>query len=223
MNRVDKIIKIGAKLGHSSADLFRAEKETLCPAKSLVDEDSTKKARECALKIDVDFIMKEAELCRRTFEPQINFLSQIGKTYFKNIEKKGLCSNFRDEFEQNDLIGRFRKWLEVVDRMKNEILEHGFSDIARYIEMDWYTWQMVRLFWAWGIEWACRRNYSGQSFEDRDISNDIYDIEYVAYLSHADGILTRDERLVQPLTKAAFPEKEVFVCIEDVPRCYRTE
>lgn len=73
------------------------------------------------------------------------------------------------------------------------------------------------------IDWACRRNYSGPSIEIQDISNDIYDMEYVAYLSKADGILTQDKTLVIPLAKAAFPEKDVFSCIEDVPRSYKAE
>ncbi len=82
---------------------------------------------------------------------------------------------------------------------------------------------MVRLWCAYAIEWACKRNYSGPSFENRDISNDLYDMEYVAYLSRADGILTGDTKLVQPLAEAAFPDKDMFSSLEEVPESYRCD
>ncbi|GAG33142.1 unnamed protein product, partial [marine sediment metagenome] len=53
--------------------------------------------------------------------------------------------------------------------------------------------------------------------------NDIFDIYYVSHLSQADGLVAVDKRLVQPLAKAAFPSKDVFGSINDVPYRYCKE
>jgi len=47
-------------------------------------------------------------------------------------------------------------------------------------------------------------------------------MEYVASLSRADGLLTGDKKLVEPLVRAAFPEKDVFSSLE-VPDSYRCD
>ena len=82
---------------------------------------------------------------------------------------------------------------------------------------------MLRLCLAWGTELASKRNQSGSSFDNySDLSNDIYDIYYISHLSQAIGLLTRDLNLVEPLAIAAFPDKDIFRSIEDVPSQYCT-
>ena len=79
---------------------------------------------------------------------------------------------------------------------------------------------MLRLSIAWGIELASKRNKSGPDFEKRDLTNDVFDLEYVSYLLHADGLITCDKKLVQPLAIVAFPDKDVFGSTDDVPSEY---
>lgn len=50
--------------------------------------------------------------------------------------------------------------------------------------------------------------------------HDYQDMEYVILLSRADCILTRDEKLVKPLAKAAFPDKDVFSSLDEVSEDY---
>jgi len=80
---------------------------------------------------------------------------------------------------------------------------------------------LLRIYFAWAIEWAFKRNQSGPSFRG-DIENDFYDMEYVACLCKADGLLTRDEGLVKPLAEASFPDKQeqVFSSIDQIPNDY---
>ncbi|MBN2181127.1 MAG: hypothetical protein JW715_04375 [Sedimentisphaerales bacterium] len=220
LKQLNDSIKAGANVGHSSASLLRMEKELLAAADSIVDEESTLKAKEGMINLDKNFIASEAEICRTTFEPLINLLYEFATTFFKNVEKKNLCNEFRDDHLSTD-VERFKKWLQVADEMKAPLVQHMFSEeISSTIQDDWFTWQITRLWWVWVIDWACKRNYSGPSFENRYISNDLYDMEYIAYLSRADGILTQDERLVKPLAKAVFPDKDVFFSIEEVPDSY---
>jgi hypothetical protein len=42
-------------------------------------------------------------------------------------------------------------------------------------------------------------------------------MEYVLLLSRADGILTNDQSLIKPLAQAAFPDKQVFSSIGEIP------
>jgi len=220
LNNLDALIKAGANVGHSSADLFRMEKESLTAADSVVDEESTLKVKEGMINLDKNFISSEAEICRTTFEPLINLLYEFATTFFKNVEKKNLCAEFREDRQATD-IERFKKWLHVADEMKDTLIQHMFSEkISSTIQDDWYTWQMARLWWVWVIDWACTRNYSGSSFENGDISNDLYDMEYIAYLSRADGILTQDKQLIIPLATVAFPDKDVFNSLDEVPDSY---
>jgi len=53
-----------------------------------------------------------------------------------------------------------------------------------------------------------------ESFE-----HDIQDVKYVLLLSRADGLLTRDTGC-SCLAKAAFPEKDVFSSLDEVPYEY---
>lgn len=48
-------------------------------------------------------------------------------------------------------------------------------------------------------------------------------MEYVLLLSRADGITTCDKELVEPLARAAFPGKDVFSSLEEVPESYRCD
>ena len=114
--------------------------------------------------------------------------------------------------------------VETTDRMRDEILKSQFSAISGYVtdkNNQWFSWQLLRLFFAWAIEWASKRHQSGPSFKEYDISNDFYDMEYVACLNNADGILTSDKKLTIPLTKAAFPDKDVILSIDGILDDYR--
>ena len=221
LSRFNEAIKAGAKMGYSSAKLFQSEKITLCPAKSVIDESSTEQLRDDTPNICADFIKQEAEYYRKSFEPIINSLLKLAETVYKNLCKNDLSKDFREEVEEQDIAGRLKKWIHGTNQQMKAILKCCFSEqISSHAETNWFTWQWSRLAFAWALEWACKRNQSGPSFENHDISNDFYDIIYVAYLSRADGLLTNDQDLVAPLAKAAFPKKDIFSSIEKVPQEY---
>jgi HEPN domain-containing protein len=54
------------------------------------------------------------------------------------------------------------------------------------------------------------------------IEHDLQDMEYVSLLSRADAILSTD-RLLCDLARAAFPEKDVFSSLAEVPDSYRCD
>jgi hypothetical protein len=73
---------------------------------------------------------------------------------------------------------------------------------------------------VWDYYWL--RQKGGPPGDNR-AEHDYQDIEYVLLLSRADGIITRDKKLVEPLARAAFPEKDVFSSLEEVPESYRCD
>jgi hypothetical protein len=199
-------IKAGAKIGYSSKKLFQAEKTTLCPVKSVVDEDNTKMFRNGVL--NLEDIKQEAERCRKTFEPTINLLSKIAEKLYENLcNREKLSEEFRKEQKR---MHRFKNWIKGTDKSMKDILKKEFMEqISSHADASWFTWQITRLYFACCLDWCFKKNLNDSIKVFR--SNDYYDIEHVSYLSRADGLLTNDQELQEPLAKAAFPEKEVFV------------
>ena len=141
--------------------------------------------------------------------------------FYANILKKNLLKDIRTE--ENDKMSRLIKWTQAMDPLWDEFLKRIDPDISLHIKPTWYTWHNIRLRFILGLEWAYQKAKSGCFPNLNDASHDFHDMQYVAYLSQADGLLTRDEVLVKPLARAAFPDKAVFACIEDVPREYRLQ
>jgi len=218
MKRLDNVIKAGAYVGYSRADLLQKEKDTLKPVDSIVDEESLKKARCGVINLDKSFIQAEAKKCKKTDKPLFDRLLRYGQSLYEDFKKENIFA--KNLIGNKTRIDRLKSWLQIADKMKDKILLAFFPEISPKISSDFYTWQISRLWFTWIIDWTYKRDCSGQSFENRDIYNDLYDIEYVAYLSRADGLLTRDDRLVKPLAKAAFPEKDVFSSLDEVPEDY---
>mgnify|MGYP000368430631 CR=1 FL=1 len=86
---------------------------------------------------------------------------------------------------------------------------------------DWIAWHFIRLVDALTLEHYFLRETGVPG--NRQVEHDLLDMEYVLLLSRADGIITRDKKLVEPLARAAFPEKDVFSSLDDVPDSYRCD
>lgn len=85
---------------------------------------------------------------------------------------------------------------------------------------EWISWQYVRLLNVIVMFYQSLGAKGGFPQNER-VEHDFQDMEYVLLLSRADGLLTRDKRLVKPLAKAAFPDKGVFSSLDEVPDSYR--
>ena len=209
VQRFDAAIKAGAKMGYSSLKLFQTEKKTLRPAKSVVDESTTKLFRNGNPNTEICFVEQEAEFCRKLFEPIIESILKISRTLYSNLCKQDdLSEKLRKDTNRTS---RFQKWIQDTEQNIKNIISRLVSErIGSNADESWFTWQMSRLWFAYCIEWTFKKNLTGSS-EKRDISNDLYDLEYVAYLSRANGLLTNDQKLQVPLAKAAFPKKDLFI------------
>jgi hypothetical protein len=136
--------------------------------------------------------------------------------HMKNLPKDRLC--------------RFREWFRGIDKSTNvrgralELLPSAWIKDASQVcvSPEWMTWHHIRLLLAVQREYAylC---LTGGPRSDNCAEHDYQDMEYVFLLSRADGIITRDKKLVEPLARAAFPEKDVFSSLEEVPDSYRCD
>ena len=136
----------------------------------------------------------------------------------------------REKIKQlpSDKLERLR---ELFERMDTQDLRQMCVDSVRGewikdraksgLSAEWMSWQRVRLTDA--IMQNCyylRLTGAMPKREVERVEHDYQDLEYVLLLSRADGILTRDKKLVEPLARAAFPEKDVFSNLDEVPDEY---
>jgi hypothetical protein len=208
VQQFDAAIKAGAKYGYSSYKIFQAEKKILRPVKSIIDENTTQQFRNGNPNTEISFVKHEASFCKELFEPIIQNILEISRIFYDNLCKRDDLSEKLRKI--NNRTRRFQKWIKDTDQnMKNIVSRLLSKRIGSNADESWFTWQMTRLWFAYCIEWTFKKNLTGSS-EKRDISNDLYDLEYVTYLSRVDGLLTNDKKLQVPLAKAAFPKNDLF-------------
>lgn len=223
LHRLEDVVKAGAYFGRSSVSIHREEKKSRRAVVQLIDEETTQVIRARTSGLAEELVRREAEECRKAFDPLVEPVSGLGRAFVAAIKEKAMSDGFQEEIREAGEVERFGRWLEVADRSRNDILQKWIPSLASDVTEQWYTWQVIRLWYGWAIEWAGRRANTDDTTFQTDISNDFYDMEYVACLSRADGLLTGDKKLVEPLARAAFPEKDVFSSLEEVPESYRCD
>jgi hypothetical protein len=99
-------------------------------------------------------------------------------------------------------------------------------DPSRFcLSVEWMTWHRIRLLVAVIVDYMYHRE-KGDPPGNATAEHDYQDAEYVFLLSRADAIITTENRekgLVSPLARAAFPEKDVFSSLKEVPESYRCD
>ena len=127
----------------------------------------------------------------------------------------------------NSLPERMRYWLDHIDKMEIHAMAlnafpSGWIRVKGEfcLSPSWITWQCLRLVMITVYEhWYIRETGHPR---DRWAEHDLADIEHVLLLSRANGIITRDKRL-RTLASVAFPEKDVFSSLDEVPASYRCD
>jgi len=115
---------------------------------------------------------------------------------------------------------RFHKWIEMADR--NDIHNLAFESYRKYVadpkkfclSTEWLSWHNMRLMYAFAFEYSYLE-ITGSCPNDDKAENDCMDIEYIAFLSKSDGLLTSDTKL-RDLAEAALPNKKVYSNIQDI-------
>jgi hypothetical protein len=150
-------------------------------------------------------------------KPIVEGMLRLGEAHYASIVEKGYLSGMRVA-DMEDRGTRLRLWVEATDKMSRKLVETSAPDMASYLTPEWYTWQNHRLRWVLGFEWAYQKAKSGSLPPYKSACHDFHDMQYVTYLTRADALITRDERLVAPLARAAFPQKCVSSDLSNVVR-----
>lgn len=129
-----------------------------------------------------------------------------------------MLAGMRDQ-DMTDEGGRLKTWVQAMNPLQSKFIEKMRPDIASCLSPDWYTWHSDRLRLGLALEWAYQKAKSGEIPTIKRASHDFHDMQYVTYLSRADGLLTKDNDC-RLLAKAAFPDKDVFSSLDEVPAEY---
>ena len=121
---------------------------------------------------------------------------------------------------------RFTEWFESIDKFNmhdtavTKLPEKFIKDKAHFcLSREWITWQYFRIITVL-VDDYYYRNETGGSPKNERIEHDFQDMEYVLLLSRADVLITGD-KFVKALSKTAFPKKDVFSSLDEVPEDYK--
>jgi hypothetical protein len=215
IKKAETAIKSGAFISLPRGRMIEIERETLQPLESIIDKTGTEQIRNKNIEdLQINF-QEEALKLKKNIEPMIRFEKKIANAFWATLQDKDYSKNWRTSDEDNDTGIRLGKWTESLkeEPMRAWIAEI-FPDMSSHIQNDWMTWHLLQLLIAYGIEWAYKRNSSGQSFGS-NIINDVYDIEYVLCLARSDALVSNDRKLMVPLAQAIFPKKKIYHKLED--------
>jgi len=217
LQRFQDLIRAGAYCGRSPLKLCEEEKRNLSPARTIIDLEATDCVRKYTLEATGDDVRSETQQYRESVVPIVAGVLQLAEAFYDNITLQDLLYDMRQE---TDRPVRLRKWIETVDRLGNELMARAQPDLATHWTDEWYVWHDARLRCVLALDWACMNTQGGMPGQENAL-HDFHDMQHVTYLSKADGLLTRDIRLVEPLTRAAFPNKDLFSDISQVTSGYR--
>lgn len=227
VSRYKRLIEAGAYYCSCSVTYIKSEGKSCCPYSwFLPDLEATGQIRtgEARLEDALDPTMTV-----QTFQS----LSKVAKAMFIDLSAK--LKDIIDK--ENPDVGKkmkqlptdgLERYLQLFERIDacslhqvclDSIPDEWIKDKANsYSSPEWMSWQHIRLMDVIVQNYYYLRQEGGVPGDTR-AEHDYQDMEYVLLLSRADVLLTRDKGLVK-LAKAAFPEKDVFSSLDEVPEEY---
>jgi hypothetical protein len=223
-SQYEQMILAGGYFCPSIWDIARAEAVSLKPCQMLADVNTSTQWRRgleaglrLSLPVDAEVIRREhLGVAERTLMQNRMVVDALFGEDFARI-----CSEFKHASPHR--ADRLRIWcceanrLNLAERVAAVIGLFGGHVTPQQVSAEWMTWHHVRLTAIVSLEYAF---LAGSSPADK-VEHDLQDVEYASLLCRADAIMTKDKRLVEPLARAAFPGKDVFSSLEDVPESYR--
>jgi hypothetical protein len=224
------LIQDGAYYCSRGEDIVRYEGQHLRPFPwRLADIEKTKRIRSGPVKPDDTFSDEQIgakqhlgfEFAKVFLLDPVRDLMDLAKAGHSEVpDFKGLP---KDTFAR---LAAFAKSIDGVSFRNlaiTRVPKDWIRDDKKYcLSSEWMAWQFFRLLDIVLREYLYLHQV-GSSLGEERAEHDYQDMGYVLLLSRADGIITRDKKLVEPLARAAFPEKDVFSSLEEVPESYRRD
>jgi hypothetical protein len=214
-------ILAGGYICPPSGYIIRKEAETLKPYGSLPDDKGTTNLRKI-FKSKKEFfaINKIGQI-----QDEMNETAKLFKDFVR-ILSDNLTEKLRNGFRKLsgfDTCSRIVGLMELVDKsnihdIAVETMEHLTKDPTFCSDKNWISWQYVRLRILLHYEHLFKMQINSE-INIRKVEHDCMDMEYALLLSRADGLLSKD-KFIQALVKAAFPKKNVFSSLEEIPEDY---
>lgn len=227
LNRFKQVLLVGAHICPNIKTILNEEANNLSPYGSLVNPKTTDKIRS-AYKEQNGIFCNLSAMSDYLDENVSNFLNPVEKLYEEiQLNHPEVSASIRQlDACANNQLNRFRFWVQLVEQrdihsLATENLAGITNHPEKYCLSDrWVSWQFFRVTFAVILEYRFLRHHSPTGIKEDRAKHDLKDVEYVCFLSRADGLLTRDERLVRPMAQAAFPDKDVFSSLDEVPDEY---
>jgi len=233
LERYQKIIRAGACCCPMGRDFTQWEGWHCRPYPSCLAATEDMTERIIRGEVQLDEILTPADARKwessRTRGARAKYI-ELSQTLKEEVAQN--CPNLREELKvfPPDRLDRLRSILDRMARFDiREMAIKAFpSDWIKAkdefcLSDEWMTWHRMRLGLAIAYEYSYWNLKHGNTPDETNAEHDDQDAEYVLLLSRADAIITGDKKLVEPLACAAFPEKDVFSSLDEVPESYRCD
>jgi len=227
LHRYKRIIQTGAYYCSCSVTYIQSEGKSCCPYPwFLPDLDATEQIRTGKARLeDVLDSHKTEEVSRSRCEVALNMFVKLSKKLKNRIdaERPDVGKVIKDL--PSDRLVRLQKSFERIDMSDlhqmgiDSVPKNWVKDETKFcLSPEWISWQLIRLTDVIVQDYYYLHQMGGGP-EDKRAEHDYQDMEYVLLLSRANGLLTRDDGC-KYLAEAAFPKKDVFSSLEEVPEDY---
>lgn len=224
LDRFREVVLAGGKICPSRNEIIHAEAELLSPYGELIDSHKTFEIRETFRNNKKPYNLTTVE---ERYSKEIEFSRYIinsAKPFFDEVEQK----NF-ELYEASRKVDTSKK--EQLGRLESQGIFFNSQDMHLAstkifkgitnkphkfcLSDEWISWHFLRLFFIYLSDKFLIMHHDGSSPADEKIEHDIQDLTYVMLMSRAEVLLTNDNGL-KCLSKAAFPDKDVFSNIKEI-------
>jgi len=226
LDRFRQVILAGGYVCSSGYAIVRDEAHRLNPHGPLVNREYSDGVRQALAKnadpYDYTWVTKRFQLDQEFID---HFQSNIERFTKLESRKTNVIELVRRQDHSNEgRSDRLKYWAEFVNSKdlhdaRNQLLKGITNCPDKYcLSGEWVSWQFVRVFMIWVLECSFLLQTGGGKGSAK-LEHDLQDIACVALLSRANGLLVRD-KFAQDLARAAFPDKDVFSSLDEVPDEY---
>lgn len=220
LKRLYQLLKAGAYVTYQLMQIIRDEGENLSLCSCIIDYSETDNLRtrgfreeKTVSKAEIDEMKKD----RSKMAISIKKLASIISQKLESDNSDCLREIRRLQMNREE---RFRKWIEITDQ--NDIHDLAAKSFREYVvdpkkfclSTEWLSWHYMRLLYTVAREYSYLE-LTGNCPNDDKAENDCMDIEYLAYLSKCNSLLTNDARLME-LAGVVFPNRTIYSSIQEI-------
>jgi len=226
LDRFREVILAGGCICASRNTIIQKEAKDLSPYGPLVDMQEIRAVRQTFKENSRPYNSKAVKAVYKNELGMAQMIMDLADGFTEKLasEQPGLLTEIRKC--DNSKAGRFERLVQRAQFVDSQDIHSASKRLLKGITEfpeeyclsdDWVSWHFLRLILIQSMERTFLRQ-KGDASGIIPIEHDLQDITYVMLLSRADGLLTRDNKLVKPLAKAAFSEKHVFSDLNEVPQ-----